>query len=200
MTDDEMRRLPIPSLQPDWGILALWVTGRAMELGRELLSLWGYKRVDELVWVKVNQLQRLIRTGRTGHWLKYVIALFLRDFHTLNRKCTTHLSHTCEHLLLALKVPDNHPRNEEIPWDTHPNLVELRKKIDTDVVVAEVRFVCSIYMRIPLKIGRQVGNLTRYTMSSIGRPFGCFGVLRELILRLAPHGRKLGKSFFADFC
>lgn len=70
MTDDEMRKLPIPSLQPDWGILCLWVTGRAMELGRELLSIWGYKRVDELVWVKVNQLQRLIRTGRTGHWLK----------------------------------------------------------------------------------------------------------------------------------
>jgi mRNA (2'-O-methyladenosine-N6-)-methyltransferase len=70
MTDDEMRRLPLPSLQPDWGILCLWVTGRAMELGRELFALWGYKRVDELVWVKVNQLQRLIRTGRTGHWLK----------------------------------------------------------------------------------------------------------------------------------
>ncbi|CAD6578802.1 MAG: hypothetical protein TREMPRED_002272 [Tremellales sp. Tagirdzhanova-0007] len=72
MNDDEMRRLPLPSLQPDYGILALWVTGRAMELGRELFSLWGYRRVDELVWVKVNQLQRLIRTGRTGHWLKHV--------------------------------------------------------------------------------------------------------------------------------
>ena len=71
MTDDEMRRLPLAALQPDWGILALWVTGRAMELGRELFGLWGYRRVDELVWVKTNQLQRLIRTGRTGHWLKW---------------------------------------------------------------------------------------------------------------------------------
>ena len=77
MTDDEMRRMPLPSLQPDWGILCLWVTGRAMEVGRELLHLWGYKRVDELVWVKVNQLQRLIRTGRTGHWLKYVHRLLI---------------------------------------------------------------------------------------------------------------------------
>ena len=40
-----------------------------MELGRECLAIWGYKRVDELIWVKTNQLQRLIRTGRTGHWL-----------------------------------------------------------------------------------------------------------------------------------
>jgi mRNA (2'-O-methyladenosine-N6-)-methyltransferase len=78
MTDDELRKLPIPSLQPDWGILALWVTGRAMELARELFALWGYKRVDELVWVKVNQLQRLIRTGRTGHWLKCAVILTRR--------------------------------------------------------------------------------------------------------------------------
>ena len=42
-----------------------------MELGRECLDVWGYKRVDELIWVKTNQLQRLIRTGRTGHWLNH---------------------------------------------------------------------------------------------------------------------------------
>lgn len=47
------------------------IAGRAMELGRECLQLWGYKRVDELIWVKTNQLQRLIRTGRTGHWLNH---------------------------------------------------------------------------------------------------------------------------------
>lgn len=28
--------------------------GRAMELGRECLDIWGYKRVDELIWVKVT--------------------------------------------------------------------------------------------------------------------------------------------------
>ena len=42
-----------------------------MELGHECLEIWGYKRVDELIWVKTNQLQRLIRTGRTGHWLNH---------------------------------------------------------------------------------------------------------------------------------
>ena len=57
---------------PDRGhIEDLLVSGRAMELGRECLQLWGYKRVDELIWVKTNQLQRLIRTGRTGHWLNH---------------------------------------------------------------------------------------------------------------------------------
>lgn len=70
MQDDEMRKLDVPVLQDD-GFIFLWVTGRAMELGRECLDLWGYKRIDELIWVKTNQLQRIIRTGRTGHWLNH---------------------------------------------------------------------------------------------------------------------------------
>lgn len=70
MADDEMRTLNVPTLQTD-GLIFLWVTGRAMELGRECLELWGYKRVEEIIWVKTNQLQRIIRTGRTGHWLNH---------------------------------------------------------------------------------------------------------------------------------
>ncbi|KAG1704373.1 N6-adenosine-methyltransferase catalytic subunit [Nymphon striatum] len=70
MSDDEMRQLNVPCLQDD-GLIFLWVTGRAMELGRECLNLWGYERCDELIWVKTNQLQRIIRTGRTGHWLNH---------------------------------------------------------------------------------------------------------------------------------
>jgi len=70
MSDDEMRKLPVPTLQ-DEGLIFLWVTGRAMELGRECLKLWGYDRVDEIIWVKTNQLQRIIRTGRTGHWINH---------------------------------------------------------------------------------------------------------------------------------
>ena len=49
------RRLPVPTLQ-DEGLIFLWVTGRAMELGRECLKLWGYERVDEIIWVKTNQV------------------------------------------------------------------------------------------------------------------------------------------------
>lgn len=168
-----MRQMPIPSLQPDWGILCLWVTGRAMELGRELFQQWGYRRVDELVWVKTSQLGRLIRTGRTGHWLKWVpppsslpfpFLFFILGFspvlllvihshapasqsrpliliHLVSGKSEQGLtnSHTCEHLLVALKIPASHPANDPIPWDTHPTLQSLRKGIDTDVVVAEVR-------------------------------------------------------------
>ncbi|KAE8727326.1 N6-adenosine-methyltransferase MT-A70-like [Hibiscus syriacus] len=70
MADDEMHNLNVPALQTD-GLIFLWVTGRAMELGRECLEQWGYKRCEEIIWVKTNQLQRIIRTGRTGHWLNH---------------------------------------------------------------------------------------------------------------------------------
>nr|CDS18691.1 n6 adenosine methyltransferase 70 kDa [Echinococcus granulosus] len=48
MSDYEMRKTDTPCLQDDEYIF-LWVTGRAMELGRECLKLWGYERVDEVI-------------------------------------------------------------------------------------------------------------------------------------------------------
>jgi mRNA (2'-O-methyladenosine-N6-)-methyltransferase len=70
LSDEEMKALKISEIQ-DEGVIFLWVTGRATELARECLELWGYERKEELVWIKTNQLQRLIRTGRTGHWLNH---------------------------------------------------------------------------------------------------------------------------------
>lgn len=32
-----------------------------MELARDMLAQWGYTRVDELVWIKTNQLCQLNR-------------------------------------------------------------------------------------------------------------------------------------------
>jgi mRNA (2'-O-methyladenosine-N6-)-methyltransferase len=70
MLDEEMRKMGVGDVH-DEGMLFLWVTGRAMELARECMEIWGYERVEEILWVKTNQLQRLIRTGRTGHWLNH---------------------------------------------------------------------------------------------------------------------------------
>jgi N6-adenosine-specific RNA methylase IME4 len=73
LTDDDLRQLPIPSLQPDWGILALWVTGRAMELARELFGIWGYRRFDEvgrakgIGWWKDEYEARLKRVRHGWH-------------------------------------------------------------------------------------------------------------------------------------
>lgn len=110
MTDDEMRSMPMATLQ-DEGLLFLWVTGRALELGRECMQAWGYTRVDEVIWVKVNQLQRMIRTGRTGHWL----------------------NHTKEHMLVGVKTNID-PVTKQLVFPSWVN-----RGIDTDVIVSEVR-------------------------------------------------------------
>lgn len=109
MTDNDIRCMPIQHLQ-DSGFIFFWVTGRAMELGRELLRHWGYDRVDELVWVKVGQTQRLIRTGRTGHWL----------------------NHTKEHCLVGAKNLATAAGGSQMPPWAHLGL-------DSDVLISEVR-------------------------------------------------------------
>merc|ERR1712176_1613548 len=70
LTDDEVRNLKVGDIHED-GMIFLWVTGRAMELARECFRIWGYRRIEEIIWVKTNQLQRIIRTGRTGHWINH---------------------------------------------------------------------------------------------------------------------------------
>ncbi|GAW05647.1 MT-A70-domain-containing protein [Lentinula edodes] len=118
LTDDEMRAMPIPTLQ-DEGFLFLWVTGRAMEVGRECLRVWGYTRIDEVIWLKTNQLQRVIRTGRTGHWL----------------------NHTKEHMLVGVKTQYriNPQTGENEPIDPPVLPKWANKGLDVDVIVSEVR-------------------------------------------------------------
>jgi len=70
LTDDEVKNLRVGDIH-EHGMIFLWVTGRAMELARECFKIWGYKRIEEIIWVKTNQLQRIIRTGRTGHWINH---------------------------------------------------------------------------------------------------------------------------------
>ena len=65
MTDDEMRAMPIPALQ-DEGLLFLWVTGRAMEVGRECMRVWGYVSPGQKI---VNYSLILILIG-TLAWTK----------------------------------------------------------------------------------------------------------------------------------
>ncbi len=48
MADEEMKKLDIPSLQ-DEGYIFLWVTGRAMELGRYLERFFKYSNATILL-------------------------------------------------------------------------------------------------------------------------------------------------------
>lgn len=139
MSDDDLRAMPFPQLQEE-GYLFLWVTGRAMELGRELLAVWGYTRVDEIVWVKVGQTQRLIRTGRTGHWLNHTKEHCLVG---VKRKQNSNLSSTIE---TKNQVSTLENLSTTYPASHAPGLAAnslcpdwSNAGLDADVIVAEVR-------------------------------------------------------------
>ena len=94
--------------------------------------------VQELLWVKTNQLQRIIRTGRTGHWL----------------------NHSKEHCLIGVKVSFLlvHPEVDQSPSELFHCLLAcylsprrdatlqgkldpriFNVNLDCDVICAEVR-------------------------------------------------------------
>jgi mRNA (2'-O-methyladenosine-N6-)-methyltransferase len=87
----------------------MWVTGRVTELGIECIERWGYTIIEEIVWVKINQLGRVIRTGMTGHWL----------------------NHSKEHCLVGIKG--------EGPDKLIDKELNFNLKTDVDVIVSEVR-------------------------------------------------------------
>jgi len=148
LTDREMLDLKIEELS-DSGVIFLWVTGRAMELGRQCLEKWGYTSKQELIWIKTNALQRLIRTGRTGHWL----------------------NHSKEHCLIGVK---GNP--------------EVNRKIDCDVILAEVRETS----RKPDEIYNIIERL------SPGRKIEIFGRKHNIRPGWITIGNQLGQSSLSD--
>jgi mRNA (2'-O-methyladenosine-N6-)-methyltransferase len=113
MSDDEVCKLNFPKLQEaEGGLLFLWVTGRAMERAREIFENWGYRQLEEIVWIKTNQLQKVIRTGRTGHWL----------------------NHSKEHCLVGVKG-----NFVTAGLQGGSGRTRLNRYVDCDVIVAEAR-------------------------------------------------------------
>ncbi|KAJ7353589.1 MT-A70-domain-containing protein [Mycena albidolilacea] len=56
-TWEHLQELPIPALAADPSFVFLWVgsgAGEGLESGREVLAKWGYRRCEDVVWVKTN--------------------------------------------------------------------------------------------------------------------------------------------------
>lgn len=57
-TWDTLQELPLASLAADPSFVFLWVgsgAGDGLERGRELLAKWGYRRCEDVCWVKTNR-------------------------------------------------------------------------------------------------------------------------------------------------
>ena len=77
MSDDDLRALPVGSIAAPAAHLYLWVTSAHLELGLELVRLWGFTFKSEIVWVKTKNDGTGIRIGG-GHYLRkaHEICLF----------------------------------------------------------------------------------------------------------------------------
>lgn len=57
-TWDHLQALPVPALAADPSFVFMWVgsgAGEGLERGREVLGKWGYRRCEDVVWVKTNR-------------------------------------------------------------------------------------------------------------------------------------------------
>lgn len=56
-TWDDLQELPIPALAADPSYVLMWVgsgAGDGLERGREVMAKWGFRRCEDIVWVKTN--------------------------------------------------------------------------------------------------------------------------------------------------
>ncbi|KAF5375403.1 hypothetical protein D9615_007997 [Tricholomella constricta] len=109
-TWDHLQELPIPSFAGDPSFVFLWVgsgAGEGLERGREVLAKWGYRRCEDVVWVKTN------KTSNKGPGT--------------DPPTTSLLTRTKQHCLIGIRGT---VRRSTDSWFVHCN-------VDTDVIFWE---------------------------------------------------------------
>ncbi|KAF9554800.1 MT-A70-domain-containing protein, partial [Agrocybe pediades] len=109
-TWDNLQDLAIPSLAGDPSFVFLWVgsgAGEGLERGREVLAKWGYRRCEDVVWVKTN------KTTNKGPGT--------------DPPTTSLLTRTKQHCLIGIRGT---VRRSNDSWFLHCN-------VDTDVIIWE---------------------------------------------------------------
>ncbi|KAF9054269.1 MT-A70-domain-containing protein [Panaeolus papilionaceus] len=109
-TWDHLQDLPIPTLAGDPSFIFMWVgsgAGEGLERGREILAKWGYRRCEDVVWVKTN------KTTNQGPGT--------------DPPTTSILTRTKQHCLIGIRGT---VRRSTDNWFVHCN-------VDTDVIIWE---------------------------------------------------------------
>ncbi|KAF8622633.1 hypothetical protein AX15_006883 [Amanita polypyramis BW_CC] len=109
-TWDRLQDLPVPNLAADPSFVFLWVgsgAGEGLERGREVLAKWGYRRCEDVVWVKTN------KTTNLGPGT--------------DPPTTSLLTRTKQHCLIGIRGT---VRRSTDSWFVHCN-------VDTDVIIWE---------------------------------------------------------------
>lgn len=120
-----LQDMPIPSLAADPSFVFLWVgsgAGEGLERGREVLGKWGYRRCEDVCWIKTNKesnkgpgvsLSILCFDSLRRKWLT-VIAIRQTDPPT-----TSLLTRTKQHCLIGIRGT---VRRSTDSWFVHCNV------------------------------------------------------------------------------
>ncbi|CDO70412.1 hypothetical protein BN946_scf184999.g53 [Trametes cinnabarina] len=107
---DDLQNLPIPALAADPSFVFMWVgsgSGDGLERGREVMGKWGFRRCEDIVWVKTN------KTTNRGPGT--------------DPPTTSLLTRTKQHCLMGIRGT---VRRSNDSWFVHCN-------VDTDVLIWE---------------------------------------------------------------
>ncbi|KAI0668886.1 MT-A70-domain-containing protein [Trametes maxima] len=107
---DDLQNLPIPALAADPSFVLMWVgsgSGDGLERGREVMAKWGFRRCEDIVWVKTN------KTTNNGPGT--------------DPPTTSLLTRTKQHCLMGIRGT---VRRSTDSWFVHCN-------VDTDVLIWE---------------------------------------------------------------
>ena len=81
-TWDRLQELPIPQLGADPSFILLWVgsgAGDGLEKGREVLAKWGYRRCEDVCWLKTNHHSNRGPGVRALHFARPVLTTSVID-------------------------------------------------------------------------------------------------------------------------
>jgi len=112
-TLEEIQALPIEEISENCSFLFLWVGSEGLDVGRALFRKWGFKRCEDIVWLKTNKnYTSQMKQSKKGQAVN---------------DPTTILQRVKEHCLVGLK---GDVRRASDSYFIHAN-------IDTDVIVDE---------------------------------------------------------------
>lgn len=114
-TLEEMMNLKIDQISESPSFLWLWVgSAEGLDQGRLLLKKWGFRRCEDICWIKTNKNKTDQQASSLGaHSLK-------QDAHSI-------LQHSKEHCLMGIKGTVRRNQDSHI---IHAN-------IDTDIIISE---------------------------------------------------------------
>ena len=158
----DVEQFPIPTLAADPSFLFLWVgsgAGDGLERGRDALAKWGYRRCEDVVWIKTNKNSNAgpgVRKENISFMYRFVwvaeycffdYRFFFNAYAKTDPPTTSLFTRTKQHCLIGIKGT---VRRSTDSWFVHCNvgmrlillylsivLLPYTQLLDTDVMIWE---------------------------------------------------------------